>query len=102
MNPMKFKVEGGVAEIGTDMVLKLSKEQANARAHALEEVKDGWRPKSVVQFKSGEMVEIVGRQVDTLPRSLSTVLVQITKTGKAGKEKPDESGGGADGGTGQE
>ena len=57
---MKYRVEGGVAEIGADMLLRLSDEQASARSHALEQSDDGkqWRPRHVVQFKSGEELGI--------------------------------------------
>lgn len=86
---MKYRVEGGVAEIGADMVLKLTKEQASARAHALEEVKDvkgGLRPTSIVQFKSGEEIEIVSpAQHDALPRNLAVVLVPLDKKKTAPK-----------------
>jgi len=71
---MKYKVEGGVAMIGTDMVLRLTKEQAAARAHLLEKVSDGYRPKAIVQFKSGETIEI-NATPDSLPRPLAAVLV---------------------------
>lgn len=72
---MKYRVEGGTAHVGTNMVLKLSKAQAEARAHALEQVEGGWRPKQVVQFKFGEEIEILGVNPDKLPRPLAMVLV---------------------------
>lgn len=72
---MKYRVEGGIAHIGTDMVLKISKQQAEARSHALEAVEGGWRPRQVVQFKAGEEIEIVGVNPDKLPRPLAMVLV---------------------------
>ncbi len=76
---MKYKVEGGTAEIGSDMVLKLSVEQAAARSYALEKAGEGWRPTRVVQFKAGEEIEIVGLEHGDMPRSLSSLLVPIGK-----------------------
>lgn len=90
---MKYRVEGGVASIGTDMVLTLDKAQAAARTHALEAVDNGWRPKSIVQFKVGEVIGI-DLALDAMPRSLSSVLVPESKPakGKAGKGKAGKVG----------
>lgn len=86
---MRYKVEGGTAHIGTDMVLDLSKDQVEARAHVLEKVEGGYRPKTPVQFKAGEEIGIKGSP-DALPRSLAVLLVpQGAKTtlGKARSER---------------
>ncbi|TPN79967.1 hypothetical protein [Mesorhizobium sp. B1-1-2] len=69
-----YKVEGGVAHFGTDMVLKLSASQVAARAHLLEEVEGGYRPKAPIQFKSGEIIGI-DLAPDVLPRPLAVCLV---------------------------
>lgn len=82
---MKYRVEGGTAEVGTDMVLRLSKEQAAARAYALEAVGKDWRPTKVVQFKAGEEIEILDVNHADMPRTLSSVLVPLGG-GKAGKK----------------
>lgn len=74
---MRYRVAGGIAHVGTDMVLKLSEEQAKARAFALEEVPGGLRPTQVVQFKIGEEFEIVGVEHDQLPRPLAMVLTSL-------------------------
>jgi hypothetical protein len=83
---MKYRVEGGAATIGADMVLTLSADQVAARRHMLEPVDGGkhWRPRQVVQFKSGE---IIGIDVlpDDLPRSLDIVLVAQGKWRKRAK-----------------
>lgn len=79
---MKYVVQGGTAEFGTDMVLSLSKDQVAARAHALEEVEGGHRPKSVVQFKVGETLG-VDRAPDKLPGKLGEVLAPAGAKDKA-------------------
>lgn len=64
---MKYTVSGGVAEFGTDVILRLTQVQAAPRMHALEEVEDGhYRPTSVIQFKAGETID-----VDLVPTQLT-------------------------------
>lgn len=84
---MKYRVAGGVAHVGTDMVLTLGKEQAAVRAHALERVAGGWRPRQVVQFKAGEIIGIDVAH-DDLPRGLADVLVPIESRQKAQSPPP--------------
>jgi hypothetical protein len=108
---MKYRVEGGVAVVGADMLLLLTAEQVAARRHALEPVEDGksggnlWRPRHVVQFKSGEEIGILA-EPDDLPRSLALVLVPLGKAKAArGKAKAatagdDAAAAGADGQSG--
>ena len=81
---MKYVVIGGTAHVGTDMVLGLSKEQAEARAPALEKVSNGYRPKDLVQFKEGEEIELAVPQ-EKLPRNLAVVLRPL-KQGESGKK----------------
>jgi hypothetical protein len=85
---MKYRVEGGVAEIGADMLLRLSDAQVAARRHALEQAEDGkqWRARHVLQFKSGEELGIDCDPED-LPRSLSLVLVPLGKRRKTARDK---------------
>lgn len=85
---MKYRVEGGVAEIGADMLLRLSEEQIAARRHALEPVDQGkfWRPLQVLQFKVGEEIDL-DRKPEQLPRSLAIVLVPAGRRGKAPRAK---------------
>lgn len=89
---MKYRVEGGVAAFGIDMVLGLSKDQVAARVAHLEKVDGGYRPTSVVQFKSGEELS-VNCKPDDLPRSLAVVLVPASKprTAAKGTSKSKES-----------
>jgi hypothetical protein len=72
--PMKYRVEGGTAEFGTDMVLQLTPKQVEPRAHVLEKADGGWRPTAVVQFKAGEEIG-VDCVPAALPGKLGTVLV---------------------------
>lgn len=88
---MKYLVEGGVAFIGTDMTLQLSKEQVEARKLQLEEVKGGWRPRTVVQFKAGEAIEI-DLGYDELPRSLAAVLLPASGRRTARPKTPVNKG----------
>lgn len=85
---MKYVVMEGVAKFGTDMVLKLSKEQAASRAHNLEEVEKGrYRPKMIVEFKRGEEIELAV-DYDDLPRNLAVVLApadKVTRKKKGGE-----------------
>ncbi|RWC47961.1 MAG: hypothetical protein EOS55_13935 [Mesorhizobium sp.] len=69
-----YKVEGGVAHIGTDMLLELSPQQVAAREHLLEEVEGGYRAKAPIQFKSGEVIGI-DCPPEHLPRPLAVNLV---------------------------
>jgi len=84
-------VEGGVAHVGTDMVLTLTKEQVAARAHVLERVGGGYRPKAPVQFKAGEAF---GLDVPPakLPRNLAVVLVPEAKAKPTAAAAPAGSG----------
>lgn len=91
---MKYIVVGRVAHVGTDMVLQLSKNQIAARAHVLEKVKGGHRPKAVVQFKKGEEIGITGK-ADDLPRSLISVLAKASNV-KAKTAKDDDNPDGKD------
>lgn len=91
---MRYTVEGGVAHVGTDMVLQLSREQAAARAHVLEEVKGGYRAKSPVQFKAGETIGL-DVSPDKLPRNLAEVLVAAARKGKPSPAADENEGGGA-------
>lgn len=95
---MKYRVEGGIAEFGTDLVLDLTDEQAAVRAHALEKVDGGYLPKMVVQFKAGEELGVDCVPKD-LPGKLGTVLVpsgstetvavrRATRKRPAAKKKP--------------
>ncbi|TPK38697.1 hypothetical protein [Mesorhizobium sp. B2-5-3] len=69
-----YKVEGGVAHVGTDMVLELSQAQVAARAHLLEKVEGGYRAQASVQFKEGEIIGI-DCAPENLPRPLAVCLV---------------------------
>ena len=102
---MKYSVKGGVAEIGADMVLKLSADQLAARRHAVEEVKGGHRPTGILQFKAGETIDIVDVTLDKMPRTLSDVLEPVdgkrsSKSAKTGKGGQPAGGDAADAGAG--
>ncbi len=103
---MKYEVVGSVAEVGTDMVLQLSKKQAAAREGSLEKVKGGHRPKRVLQFKKGEKFGI-SSDFEDLPRSLSDVLKEVGTAKKElskddEPEKDDENSGGEGDGSGDD
>lgn len=85
---MKYVVEGLVAEVGGDMVLRLTNAQIEPRRHLLEEVKGGWRPTSVIQFKSGEEIDLQCKPAD-LPRPLHAVLVPVRGGRKRDKDQDD-------------
>lgn len=77
---MKYRVKGGTAEFGTDLVLILTKEQSSVRASSLDEVKgkpDAWKPHRKVQFKDGEELG-VECPPEKLPAGLGRVLVVVT------------------------
>lgn len=95
---MRYRVEGGVAHVGTDMVLTLTKEQAAARAHVLERVTGGYRPKAPVQFKAGETIGLDVPPAN-LPRNLAVVLVPAAGAPKVA-DPAGTNGGGGTGGTG--
>lgn len=79
----------GVASIGADMLLGLSKEQIASRSFALTEEKGGHRPSQIVQFKAGEAISI-DRAFETLPGTLRSVLMPIgSKAAKAKKASAD-------------
>lgn len=69
-----YKVEGGVAHVGTDMLLELTPQQVAARAHILEEVEGGWRARAPLQFKAGEIIGI-DCAPENLPRPLAVNLI---------------------------
>ena len=87
-----YKVEGGVAHIGTDMVLELSPQQVAAREHMLEDVEGGYRAKAPIQFKAGEIIGI-DCAPEHLPRPLAVNLVSegddvpVSKRPKGGRRR---------------
>lgn len=86
----------GVASIGADMLLGLSKDQAAARSFALVEEKGGYRPTQVVQFKAGETISI-DRAFEALPGTLRSVLEPVAgKAAKAAKAAKADGGDAAD------
>lgn len=87
---MKYRVDGGTAVFGTDLVLVLSKQQAEPRMHRLERVKDvenGYRPVTPVQFKAGEILGIECKP-DDLPGKLGQVLVATGENETVAKARP--------------
>lgn len=71
---MRYKVTGGTAEFGPDVVLQLLKAQVEPREHRLEKVEGGYRPRGVVQFKAGETVGL-DCSPESLPARLGALLV---------------------------
>lgn len=56
---MKYRVEQGPFRFGPGFVLGLAPEQARPRLHRLEAREDGFVVVAPVEFKTGEVIELV-------------------------------------------
>lgn len=91
---MKYRVEGGVAVFGTDLVLVLDEKQVDARRHRLDRVEgieNGYRPNSPVQFKDGETIGVECKPSD-LPGSVGRFLVAEGETETAAQSRKSTGG----------
>lgn len=60
---MRYRVESGPLRVGPGVILGLTDQQAAGRAHRLNRIDVGFAPTDVVEFKAGEVVEIVSGDV---------------------------------------
>lgn len=60
---MRYRVEIGPLRVGPGVILGLTDQQAAGRAHMLNRIDLGFVPTAPVEFKSGEVVEIVSGDV---------------------------------------
>jgi len=85
-NHMKYKVVGGAAQVGADIPLYLSKEQAAARESQIEKRGNFFHALSVIQFKAGEEINIACAE-GKIPGSLMSRLEPLGDKRKA-RSKP--------------
>ncbi|HEX7050363.1 MAG TPA: hypothetical protein VF188_09195 [Longimicrobiales bacterium] len=84
----RFVVTSRVARLGPGMVLALSKEQVARRAGRLRQVKGGYEPTALIDFKNGEEFGIV-RGAEFLNKAM---LQDITPKDEAEKKAGKEGG----------
>lgn len=60
---MRYRVEVGPLRVGPGVILGLTDHQARGRAHNLDRIDLGFVPIAPVEFKAGEVVEIVSGDV---------------------------------------
>lgn len=60
---MRYRVDVGPLRVGPGVILGLTDEQVSGRAHVLNRIDLGFVPTAPVEFKAGEVVEIVSGDV---------------------------------------
>lgn len=75
---MRYRIEGGALRVGPGVILGLTDEQARPRAHRLNRIDAGYAPTEVVEFKIGEIVEVVS---GSLGKSSLATLIELDEAG---------------------
>lgn len=84
----KYLVTGPRVVFGTGFVLGLSEKQIQSRKHLLEKNRQGYKVISTVEFKKGEVIDIITKSLTKLTLSMLELVEKSKKT----SEEPEASG----------